>query len=752
MKFLAFAALGLLAAADSSKAHAQTALAPEIAAQALGRAHGLGELDGGLVAGGPGWSAEIDPEGVRVTAVLGREVDRSPALELGLAGVQRGSWARSHRGEILVPRLSGQRAVYERNGLSEWYESREGGLEQGFTFASEPAGEGDLLVELSVGGELARPDQSGWRDAVTFRHEGREVLSVSGVLGIDAAGQTQVGDLRYADGSLWLRLPAEFVDQAAYPLVLDPLIGSVGTVSSAGDAASPALAYHPVLNRFLAAWSVDLSSTQSELRAQLLDVFGAPVGGLITVNLGTSDTLARDPAVGFNRDAGSFLVAYRLASFVFGPYGISARSVSPGGSVSSATSVAASSAATGPELAIGSEAVAGQGDVSLLVYGSDNGADVKLARLQADVFGAPVVLGTTNPPDQSTFGNDQPTISHTGGNGGLYLVAWRSRGLLNDSVRCQVVRRDGVPLGSSQLLTLPDFNSIRRPSVDGFPASASNGRWLLAAQTPETVGATEHDVRAWSLSFDGTNLSVPAGPVFVDSGINDDEIEPAVVWMGSKAFVAWADEGGTFDYDIFVKGVDPSTCVECEPVAAAGTLTGFNRAPALAGELPSGGGNGDDRALILWERIALTLPLNSDIQSRGLVLAAQNGNAVSQGGGCTGGGSTGVNQVPAIGVGGFACTLSGADPVAPVAVLNIAVNGAALPIACGTCLIEPFFITTTVPMSGGSAAVQLPIPCRTTAIGAQLIVQWTVLLTSASPCFLAANVSFSDRLLVTIGS
>jgi hypothetical protein len=48
--------------------------------------------------------------------------------------------------------------------------------------------------------------------------------------------------------------------------------------------------------------------------------------------------------------------------------------------------------------------------------------------------------------------------------------------------------------------------------------------------------------------------------------------------------------------------------------------------------------------------------------------------------------------------------------------------------------------------------VQLPIPCRTTAIGAQLIVQWTVLLTSASPCFLAANVSFSDRLLVTIGS
>lgn len=744
---------GLLAAAPLPAAAGQSPSAPEGAALALSRAHGISELDGRLAAGGPGWTAQLDQDGVRIAAILGRDAARSPALEFELASVQRGGAARSYRGQRVAPTRDGARATYARAGVLEWYESREAGLEQGFTFETEPAGTGDLLVELALEGQLDWHGAQGWSPAVQFFSEGAAVLEVSGVLGIDAAGQTRPGDLLLDGDSLWLRLPADFVENASYPLVLDPLIGSVGTVATSGDAASPALAFHPGLNQFLAAWSVDVSSTQAELRAQRLDLSGNPLGGVIIVQQAFSDTLARDPAVGFNRDAGTFLVAYRLANFLFGPYGISARSVDPAsGTASNATTIANSSAVTGTELAIGSEHVPGTGDVSLIVYSSDDGANVKLARVQPGAFGVPTLLSTSNPPNQSTFGNDQPTISHTGGNGGLYLLAWRNRGLIGDTVLCQVVRRDGTYPGASQLLTLPSFNSVLRPSVDGFPASSTNGRWLLAAQTPETAGATLHDVRAWSLAFDGTTLSVPAGPVVVEGGAGDDEIEPAVVWMGSKAFVAWADAGGTFDYDIFVKGVDPTTCVECESVVAAGILTGFNRAPAIAGELPTGGGNGDDRALILWERIPLTLPLNADIQSRGVVLASQNGSAVSQGGGCGGGGSSGVNQSPSIGVGGFACTLSGADPLAPVAILNIAINGAALPIPCGACLIEPFFITTTVPVAAGSASVQLPIPCRTTAIGAQLIAQWTVLLTAGSPCFLAANVSFSDRLLVTIGS
>jgi hypothetical protein len=524
----------------------------------------------------------------------------------------------------------------------------------------------------------------------------------------------------------------------------------VGNTATSGDAASVDVAFHAGLGQYLAVWSVDVSLSQAQVRAQMLDLQGAPVGGLITVASGAGLYL-KDPVVGTFRDAGSFLVVYRNANFFLGPFGLLARSVLPSGSVSASTTVVATSEEVGPDLALGSEALTGQGDANLLFY-ADGGTTATGLRLIPGAFGVPAVSGAPIvPPGQSLFGSDQVALPRTGGNAGLYLLTWRSRGLIGDEVRAVVVRRDGVLLTPSLSATVPNL-SVLAPAVDGYPVSSTNARWLMAAQSTETPGATKYDVRAWAYQFNGTTLSISAGPISVDATLNSDEVEPAVLWMGSKAFVSWAVEGGSLDYDILVKGVDPLTCVECEPVSAVSTDTGLNRLPAMAGELPSSGGDGNDRAMILWERIPAVLPFDADIQSRALVLAAQSGSAVSQGGGCGGGGSSGVNQSPAIGVGSFACTLSGADAAAPAAILNIAVNGAALPIPCGACVLEPYFITVTVPVAAGNAAVNLAIPCRTTAIGAQLIAQWTVLLTGASPCSIAANVSLSDRLLVTIGS
>jgi hypothetical protein len=716
----------------------------------LGQSHGLSVLDGRIVGAGPGWTASLSSAGVRVAPLLGSSVEATAELHLGLESVQRGAWSRSYSGQELEPTLEGSRALYARPGLLEWYESRVGGLEQHFTFPVEPAGAGDLLVELTAKSALPWEAPGTWATEQRLVREGQAVLQVRGVLGIDAAGRTQAGDLLAQEGRLWLRLPGEFVDNASYPLVLDPLIGAVGNISTAGDAASVDVAFHAGLNQYLAVWSVDVSLIQAEVRAQVLDQQGATVGGLITVAAGSGQIL-RDPVVGTFRDAGSFLVAYRNATFYLGPFGVQARSVLPVGTVSGPTTILATSSEVGPELALGSEALTGQGDGNLLFY-SAGGTTASGLLLVPGGFGVPTVSGAPIvPPGQSVFGSDQVSLPRTGGAAGLYLLTWRSRGLIGDEVRAVVVRRNGTLMTPSVSATVPNL-SVLAPAVDGYPISSTNARWLLAAQSTETPGASKYDVRAWAYHFNGTTLSISAGPITVDATLNSDEREPAVLWMGSKAFVSWAVEGGSLDYDILVKGVEPLTCVECEPVSAVSTGSGLNRLPAMAGELPSNGGDGNDRAVILWERIPAVLPFNADIQSRSLVLSSQTGSAVSQGGGCGGGGSSGVNQSPAIGVGAFACTLTGADPAAPAAILNIAVNGAALPIPCGTCVLEPYFITVTVPVVSGSSAVNLAIPCRTTAIGAQLIAQWTVLLSAASPCAIAANVSLSDRLLVTIGS
>jgi hypothetical protein len=716
----------------------------------LSRSHGLSELDGRIVGGGHTWTASLTAEGISVAAIRGQQAESTLSLNLHLETVKRGGWSRSFSDQAVLPTLEGQRAIYTHPNLIEWYESRTAGLEQHFTFSEEPAGEGDLLVALSAESTLTWESPGTWADEQRLMQGGEALLSVRGVLGIDAGGRTSAGEVLAEAGRLWLRLPAEFIDNAAYPLVLDPLIGSPGDVSTALDATGAAVAFHPGLNQFLAVWSVEVSLTQADVRAQVLDVLGAPVGGLITVASFLGE-IRRDAVVGTFRDAGRFLVAYRRAGFFLGPFGLEARSILPSGTVSPSTLILPSTDAVGAELALGSEAMTGQGDSNLL-FCSVNGATLTGVRLVPNANGWPSVAGSPIvPPSQSLFGSDQPALPRTGGSAGLYLLSWRSRGPLVDEVRSVVVNRNGALLTPSLTTTIANI-SVLRPAVDGYPTSNSNARWLLAAQTSESPGSSDHDVRAWAYTFNGTALALNAGPLQVDANLGVDEVEPAVLWMGAKAFVSWANEGGSLDYDILIKGVDPLTCVECEPISAVSNGTGLNRAPALAGELPSNGGDGNDRALVLWDRIAPQLPFSGDIQYRAIQLAAQSGSAVSQGGGCGGGGSLGVSQNPAIGVGAFACTLTGADPLAPAAILNIAVNGAALPISCGACVLEPYFLTVTLPVVAGSSAVTLAVPCKTTAIGAQLIAQWTVLLTSASPCSIAANVSLSDRLLVTIGS
>ncbi len=77
----------------------------------------------------------------------------APLLGLAVSGIGRGAQlARVAAGEVTV---EGARVEIRRPGFVEWYVNSPAGLEQGFTLATRPGGEGPLAIELALHGATA---------------------------------------------------------------------------------------------------------------------------------------------------------------------------------------------------------------------------------------------------------------------------------------------------------------------------------------------------------------------------------------------------------------------------------------------------------------------------------------------------------------------------------------------------------------------------------------------------------------------
>ena len=95
----------------------------------------------------------FEPDGIRV-------VDRTAAgspelLELKLSGVGRGDALAA----VPAGTVHGEdpRVEIRRPGLVEWFLNGPDGLEQGFTMAERPGGEGELVLEVRLDGAQAKP-------------------------------------------------------------------------------------------------------------------------------------------------------------------------------------------------------------------------------------------------------------------------------------------------------------------------------------------------------------------------------------------------------------------------------------------------------------------------------------------------------------------------------------------------------------------------------------------------------------------
>ena len=151
-------------------------------------------------------------------------------LGLSLSGYGYGGELRALA--AVSPRAQGNRVVYGRAPLREWYVNGPLGLEQGFTLAAAPIGRrtGALTIALALSGNVRGSLSLG--GGVMFAGPGGAALAYGGLIARDAHGRTLPSRIELRRGRLLLR-----VDDAGahYPLTIDPLIQQGAKLTASGE-------------------------------------------------------------------------------------------------------------------------------------------------------------------------------------------------------------------------------------------------------------------------------------------------------------------------------------------------------------------------------------------------------------------------------------------------------------------------------------------------------------------------------------
>ncbi|GIW71608.1 MAG: hypothetical protein KatS3mg102_1150 [Planctomycetota bacterium] len=239
-------------------------------------------------------------------------------LRYTLEAIVRGEAVLYERGAVPPAPRPDQagRAVFDLGaGLAERYQPRPDGIEQSFVLPARPPGDPEqpLVVRGKIGTRL-EPDlqeRAAPTAPILFRDGDEAVLSYGGATAIDAAGRAlRVPTVWTADRRLEIRVPGEWLAAARYPVVIDPLIGTVIAVTTALDAQRHGdLAYSVSSDRFLVVWEEEFSSVDHDIFGRLYSGTGTPIGGEFVIDASLADALA--PAVAWNASENVFLVAWQ---------------------------------------------------------------------------------------------------------------------------------------------------------------------------------------------------------------------------------------------------------------------------------------------------------------------------------------------------------------------------------------------------------------------------------------------------------
>jgi hypothetical protein len=687
---------------------------------------GLHHVDGELWGGATTYKVCFGAHGFEFTPAFGPSAPRNYPLRFELDSIGRDGAEVAPA--AATPRPDGLRVEYDRGVAVERYDLGPDAMEQSFVFAKRPAGRGDLIVRGRLRTDLrVAPDAGGLR----FEEPGIGSFRMGRVTGIDAGGVRADGEVRYADGTVELVLPAAFVDRAALPFVLDPTFGSSSVVSVPASSAdtSPQAAFDATNNCYLVIWANRVSATDADVHGQRVSATGVLLGSRLLIWNSTASE--SEPSVANVNVSNAFVVVAARGSDIVGrAVTAAAGSLMPGTVI-----VGGADRQTSPS--IGGDVRVG---LSLTGNATCTWVNSTANALQACGIAVNPDLSLSPSATVNTFAvgtqPNRPRISKSGGATGRHAIVFGAiLGVLGQSQPWGlVVDAAGTPLAPLVPLDAATSVPFARIEVDG-----DGTHWVAAYEADANVSGGVLTRRA-ALSFvpglgqllnmAGNTRSVPGRSL----------IAPSVAWTGGSAVVPhiqmdFVSSSGVAGVD----SIEPSRCSDCEGIQALNAITSTSTTAACA---TSSAGGSPDEALLLYgvDRN------NGDIVAQ--LWRSEDGAVTNLGGGCGAGGQAHASCVR-VGNWRFAHQLRGAAPGAGALLLQSFGQESD---ACGPCrripalsgAVAQFAVVDSI----GAADIAAGIRNVATLRGLQIVEQWLVL--SPAPRCASFGIDMSNALRLVI--
>lgn len=169
----------------------------------------------------------------------------------------------------------------------EAYDVLERGVEQTFTFAHGPSDGTDIVVRGRVTTRLEAIPRSAAHGPLTFLDaSGQPIVSYGAAFAIDATGERLALDSAFDGTHVTLRIPGEWLCQANWPVVLDPLTQRVAIPPTQGAGNQPAsypnIARDDANDRLLVVYSRAVSASDYDLWARRTTDSFSHLGAIFT--------------------------------------------------------------------------------------------------------------------------------------------------------------------------------------------------------------------------------------------------------------------------------------------------------------------------------------------------------------------------------------------------------------------------------------------------------------------------------------
>lgn len=373
----------------------------------------------------------------------------------------------------VAPTRAGNRVEYRHDGFVEAIDARNGEVEQTWRFDTLSS-RGELTLTIAVATARTGVDRG---DGVTFDSETGNV-AYSEAVAIDATGARIAAPTEFANGQITIRVPAAFVESARLPLVVDPTVANTTVYThNTQNVSNPDLVWDNEVQNWLVTFERHFSADDVDVYVQRLDAAMVAVGTIAVVD-NSFDLWALPKIANLNLYDKNLVVA-QVSADAPAPYWIAGRMLDGTGTM-----------------------LTGQFDIERAgVAGHLSGE-----KLNPDVGGDPHIAGPT-----------------------YFTVVWeRVIDATDHDIHMKQVDQNGNLRNASPTLIDNSSGFESNPSISkgdgkGF---AAQQRFVVVYQ--RTWTATDEDIRAALLTWDGQFVQVAGANTFVVSGSTANDIRPQV--------------------------------------------------------------------------------------------------------------------------------------------------------------------------------------------------------------------------------